>query len=161
MYPASLQKKIISYADAVSFRKKLTCKKLVFTNGCFDLVHVGHIQYLAQARELGDFLWLGLNSDDSVRGLKGEKRPIHSQQDRAILLAAFYFVDAVTIFSQNTPNELLSIVRPHLHVKGGDYVAEELPEYDTVVKNGGKVQVLSFLPGKSSTSVIEKIQSLS
>ena len=92
MYPASLQKKIISYADAVSFRKKLTCKKLVFTNGCFDLVHVGHIQYLAQARELGDFLWLGLNSDDSVRGLKGEKRPIHSQQDRAILLAAFYFV---------------------------------------------------------------------
>ncbi|MEM7182203.1 MAG: D-glycero-beta-D-manno-heptose 1-phosphate adenylyltransferase [Spirochaetota bacterium] len=161
MFPERIQEKIVPFPEVVSLRQKLQSEKIVFTNGCFDLVHVGHIQYLARARQLGDFLWLGLNSDISVRQLKGETRPIHTEEDRAILLAAFYFVDAVTIFSQNTPIELLSKVRPQLHVKGGDYIAEELPEYDIVVKNGGTVEVLPFLPGKSSTSVIERIQTLS
>ncbi|AYV54374.1 D-glycero-beta-D-manno-heptose 1-phosphate adenylyltransferase [Leptospira kmetyi] len=135
-------------------------KRIVFTNGCFDLVHKGHVTYLSQARELGDFLWVGLNADSSVKRLKGEQRPVVSEEDRAILLSNLRFVDAVTIFSQDTPLDLIRLVKPSIHVKGGDYKVEELPETPIVRQFGGEVKILPFVPGKSTSLLIEKILKL-
>lgn len=144
-----------SFADSI--RKN---KKIVFTNGCFDLVHKGHVTYLSQARELGDFLWVGLNADSSVKRLKGEQRPVVSEEDRAILLSNLRFVDAVTIFPQDTPLDLIRLVKPSVHVKGGDYKAENLPETPIVQQFGGEVKILPFVPGKSTSLLIEKILKL-
>lgn len=120
--------------------------RLVTTNGCFDILHAGHIRTLMGACELGDRLIVGLNSDASVRGLKGEDRPVVGEADRAATLAALPFVDWVQIFEEATPDRMLETVRPAVHAKGGDYVAEELPEYDLVRSLGGEVVILPVVP---------------
>ena len=132
-------------------------KRIVFTNGCFDILHPGHSQYLADAKSLGDILIVGLNSDASVSRLKGKNRPINDQDFRSQMLLALKPVDAVVIFEEDTPISVLSIVKPNVHVKGGDYKAEDLPEYETVVSNGGQVKCVSFVEGYSSSEIIAKI----
>jgi rfaE bifunctional protein nucleotidyltransferase chain/domain len=132
----------------------------VFTNGCFDLLHVGHTRYLQAARELGDRLVLGLNSDGSVRGLKGPSRPILPQEERAELLAALECVDYVLVFDESTADEAIKAVRPTLYVKGGDYDPERIPETPLVRALGGEVKVLPFVEGRSTTSLVSRIQSL-
>jgi rfaE bifunctional protein nucleotidyltransferase chain/domain len=129
-------------------------KKIVFTNGCFDLLHVGHIRYLAQAKKLGDFLIIGLNSDSSVKELKGEDRPINSFEDRANLLSAIESVDLVIMFEEQTPKNLIKDIVPDILVKGGDYNIEDIVGYQTVMQNGGQVKTLSFYDGYSSTNYI-------
>jgi len=130
-------------------------RKLVTTNGCFDLLHWGHIHYLNEARKLGDVLICGINSDASVRALKGKNRPIFPQRIRANQVAALQCVDYVTIFHEKTPERFLQIVRPAVHVKGGDYVAENLPERACVEENGGKVLCLPLVEGFSTTSILK------
>jgi len=132
-------------------------KKIVFTNGCFDLLHVGHIKYLSQAKDLGDILIIGLNSDKSVKKLKGNNRPINSFEDRAKLLAALKSVDLVIMFEEQTPENLIKEIIPDVLVKGGDYDIEEIVGYQTVIDNGGRVKTLSFYEGYSSTNYIDKI----
>ena len=136
---------------------KISRKRIIFTNGCFDLLHPGHVQYLADAKSLGDILIVGLNSDTSVSRLKGKNRPINDQDFRSQMLLALKPVDAVVIFEEDTPISVLSIVKPNVHVKGGDYKAEDLPEYETVVSNGGQVKCVSFVEGYSSSEIIAKI----
>ena len=132
-------------------------KKIVFTNGCFDLLHVGHIRYLSNAKKLGDFLIVGLNSDESVKILKGQNRPINKFEDRAMLLSALRSVDLVIMFEEQTPENLINKVVPNVLVKGGDYDIEDIAGYHTVIKNGGKVRTLDFYKGYSSTNYIKKI----
>ena len=132
-------------------------KKIVFTNGCFDLLHVGHIRYLSNAKKLGDFLIVGLNSDESVKILKGQNRPINKFEDRAMLLSALRSVDLVIMFEEQTPENLINKVVPNVLVKGGDYDIEDIAGYHTVIKNGGKVRTLDFYEGYSSTNYIKKI----
>ena len=139
-------------------RIKADRKKIVFTNGCFDLLHVGHIRYLAQAKRLGDFLIIGLNSDSSVKELKGEDRPINSFEDRATLLSAIESVDLVIMFEEQTPENLIKDIVPDILVKGGDYNIEDIIGYQTVMQNGGQVKTLSFYDGYSSTNYINKIK---
>ena len=139
-------------------RIKAERKKIVFTNGCFDLLHVGHTRYLAQAKKLGDFLIIGLNSDSSVKELKGEDRPINSFEDRATLLAAIESVDLVIMFEEQTPENLIKNIVPDILVKGGDYNIEDIVGYQTVIQNGGRVKTLSFYDGYSSTNYINKIK---
>ena len=138
-------------------RIKAERKKIVFTNGCFDLLHVGHIRYLAQAKKLGDFLIIGLNSDSSVKELKGEDRPINSFEDRATLLSAIESVDLVIMFEEQTPENLIKDIVPDILVKGGDYNIEDIVGYQTVIQNGGQVKTLNFYDGYSSTNYINKI----
>ncbi len=132
-------------------------KKIVFTNGCFDILHVGHIKYLSQAKDQGDILIIGLNSDKSVKKLKGNNRPINSFEDRAKLLAALKSVDLVIMFEEQTPENLIKEIIPDILVKGGDYNIEEIVGYQTVIDNGGRVKTLSFYEGYSSTNYIDKI----
>jgi rfaE bifunctional protein nucleotidyltransferase chain/domain len=132
-------------------------KQVVFTNGCFDLLHVGHIRYLQEARAMGDVLIVALNSDSSVRGLKGESRPINSENERAEIVAALECVDYVTIFQEATPITLLQDLQPPYYVKGGDYTEADLPEAETVIGYGGYVVVLPFEEGHSTSSLIERI----
>lgn len=132
-------------------------KKIVFTNGCFDLLHVGHIRYLSNAKKLGDFLIVGLNSDESVKILKGQNRPINQFEDRAMLLLALRSVDLVIMFEEQTPENLINKIVPDVLVKGGDYDIEDIAGYHTVIKNGGKVKTLDFYKGYSSTNYIKKI----
>ena len=139
-------------------RIKAERKKIVFTNGCFDLLHVGHVRYLAQAKKLGDFLIIGLNSDSSVKELKGEDRPINSFEDRATLLSAIESVDSVIMFEEQTPENLIKDIVPDILVKGGDYNIEDIVGHQTVVQNGGQVKTLSFYDGYSSTNYINKIK---
>lgn len=132
-------------------------KKVVTTNGCFDLLHVGHLRYLQEAKKLGDILVIGVNSDDSVRQLKGEKRPLVPEDERAEMLAGLECVDFVTIFSELDPIPLILDLRPDIHVKGGDYTLEQLPERKAVESYGGKCVVGINIPGKSTTDVIKLI----
>ena len=132
-------------------------KKIVFTNGCFDLLHVGHVKYLQQARRLGDLLVLGLNTDASIRRLKGPKRPLIDEAERAHILAALGCIDYVVLFDEETPYELIQLLRPDILVKGGDYTAEEVVGRDLVESWGGRVELISFVEGKSTTSTIDKI----
>ncbi|UVD74379.1 D-glycero-beta-D-manno-heptose 1-phosphate adenylyltransferase [Leptospira borgpetersenii] len=156
-----LKTRIVPWENVAIFANRIReNRRIVFTNGCFDLIHRGHITYLSQARELGDFLWIGLNADSSVRRLKGEQRPVVPEDDRAILLSNLRFVDAVTIFSQETPLELIRLIKPAIHVKGGGYKVEDLPETSIVREFGGKVEILPFVPGKSTSLLIEKILKL-
>ena len=131
---------------------------IVFTNGCFDILHAGHVRYLTAAEAMGDFLVIGLNSDASVRRLKGEGRPIVSEADRAEVLDALRAVDIVTIFDEPTAEELVRLVRPHVYVKGGDYSLDTLPEAKIVQAAGGRVEFIPFLEGHSTTGVIERIK---
>jgi rfaE bifunctional protein nucleotidyltransferase chain/domain len=133
-------------------------KKVVFTNGVFDIIHAGHVQYLEQARELGDMLVVGLNSDNSARGLgKGPGRPVNSEEDRATVLRALRAVDVVVVFGEPTPERIIRALRPQVHVKGGDYKAEDLPETAAVEEYGGEVRILPFLAGRSTTGILEKL----
>jgi rfaE bifunctional protein nucleotidyltransferase chain/domain len=144
--------------EQVLHQQKLRKGCLVFTNGVFDLVHPGHLDYLSRAREMGDQLWIGLNSDDSVRRLKGPERPVNPQSDRLALLVCLEFVDYLTIFTEDTPEGLLADLRPDIHIKGGDYAPEDLPEKAVVEKHGGRVCILPFREGYSSTKIIQRIQ---
>lgn len=141
-----------------NFRRKK--KKIVFTNGCFDVIHVGHIRYLRQARSLGDLLIVGLNSDSSVRKIKGSDRPIIPEEERAEVLAALEFVDYVAIFSEETPVNLIKLVHPDILVKGGDWSIDKIVGREIVEEYGGTVMPLPFHPGKSSSDIIEKIKKL-
>lgn len=134
-------------------------RKIVFTNGCFDLLHPGHIDYLSRARDLGDVLVIGLNSDASVHRIKGPTRPILDENSRALILASLSFTDAIILFDEDTPIELIRTVKPDILVKGGDYVAENVVGYDIVSQNGGQVIILPFLEGFSTTSLEQKILS--
>ena len=132
-------------------------KKVVFTNGVFDILHVGHLTYLEEARELGDVLIVGVNSDRSVKTNKGDKRPINPEKNRAEMLLGLKFVDFTVIFDEKTPENLLDLLKPDIHVKGGDYKKEDLPETEIVEKNGGEVKILSFVDNISTTEIINKI----
>ena len=133
-------------------------RRLVFTNGVFDILHAGHVQILNQCRELGDLLIVGVNSDASVRRLgKGPERPIHTVADRIIVLEGLRAVDAAVVFEEDTPSELISILKPEIHVKGGDYVAADLPETAVVEGYGGKVVILPLLEGRSTTRAVRAL----
>jgi D-beta-D-heptose 7-phosphate kinase/D-beta-D-heptose 1-phosphate adenosyltransferase len=136
-----------------SFRAR---QQIVFTNGCFDLLHRGHIYYLSKARELGDLLVLGLNSDDSVRRLKGPGRPVNDQQARAEVLAGLAFVDYLLIFHDDTPLNLINALRPDILIKGGDYKVEEIVGYREVLSWGGRIETIPLLEGYSTTAIINK-----
>jgi rfaE bifunctional protein nucleotidyltransferase chain/domain len=133
-------------------------KKVVFTNGVFDLLHLGHITYLAKAAELGDRLIIGLNSDSSVKRIKGDDRPVNDQSNRAAILAALFFVDAVVVFDEDTPFNLITALMPDILVKGADYVIENIVGGKEVIANGGEVKTINFVEGYSSTSIIQKIR---
>ena len=132
-------------------------KKVVFTNGCFDIVHLGHVDYLEKARNLGDKLVLGLNTDASVSRIKGPMRPIVDQNSRARVMASLEFVDLVVLFDEETPYELISTLIPDILVKGNDYLAENIVGADIVNKNGGKVETIELVKGYSTTNIINKI----
>ncbi len=133
-------------------------EKIVFTNGCFDLLHLGHVDYLEKARNLGDRLVIGLNTDDSVSRFKGPERPLQDQTSRARILAALQFVDLVVFFNEDTPLNLISELLPNILVKGSDYLAENIVGADVVKKAGGKVETIDFVPGYSTTRIVEKIK---
>lgn len=132
-------------------------KKIVFTNGCFDLIHTGHTRYLAAARALGDMLVVAVNSDSSVRAIKGEKRPINSQEDRAEALAALESVDFVTVFDEPDPSRVIAELQPDVLVKGGDWPLDKIIGRDAVEARGGKVVTIPFVEGASTTGIIERI----
>ncbi len=151
--------KIISKDKIASVLEPFRDKKIVFTNGCFDLLHVGHIRYLKEAKAQGDLLFLGLNSDSSIRGLKGESRPVQREEDRAEIILALEAVDFVSIFSEETPLELIRLVRPNVLVKGGDWPIPKIIGWDFVESYGGEVKSLSFVESRSTTSIIDRILS--
>ncbi|MBQ3450720.1 MAG: D-glycero-beta-D-manno-heptose 1-phosphate adenylyltransferase [Selenomonadaceae bacterium] len=132
-------------------------KKIVFTNGCFDIIHAGHVRYLTAAKNFGDVLIVGLNTDESVRKLKGASRPINTQDDRAEVLLGLKAVDHVIFFGEQTAENLIAEVKPAVYVKGGDYTLETLPEAKIVQSYGGCVEFINLVAGKSTTNVIEKI----
>ncbi len=157
-----IQSKIFAPEDYLKFRKTLSYwqikdKKLVFTNGCFDILHMGHIDYLSKAADFGHVLIVGLNTDASVRKIKGANRPVNDQNARAALLASLFFVDAVVMFDQDTPYELIKEVQPDFLVKGSDYKEEEIVGYDIVRSKNGKVIAIDLLEGYSTTSIIKKL----
>lgn len=137
---------------------KIEGKKVVFTNGVFDLLHIGHITYMAKAAELGDKLVIGLNSDSSVKRIKGDDRPVNDQNSRAALLAALFFVDAIVVFEEDTPLDLITALIPDILVKGADYSVENIVGAKEVIANGGEVKTINFVEGYSSTSIIQKIR---
>jgi len=133
-------------------------KKIVFTNGCFDILHLGHIDYLSKAKDEGNILIIGLNTDSSVSRIKGKSRPITDENSRANILASLQFVDAVILFDEETPYELISFVQPDVLVKGSDYKPEEIVGYDIVKAKNGKVVTIDFLEGYSTTAIEKKIK---
>lgn len=141
-----------------AFRENNTEKKIVFTNGCFDILHIGHVRYLQEAAKLGDMLVVGLNSDASVKRLKGESRPVNSENERAELLCALGFVDYVVIFEEDTPYEIIDLIQPDVLVKGGDYSNSYVVGTDIVEARGGKLVLIPFVEGKSTTNIIEKMK---
>ena len=143
--------------NAINDHKK-DSKKIVFTNGCFDILHVGHIRYLSEAKSLGDILVIGINSDKSVKELKGPSRPIYSLSDRALILSELRYVDYVVSFEEQTPLELIKIIMPDILVKGGDYTLETVVGSSEVIHSGGQVKLLQFHNGYSSTNYIDKIK---
>lgn len=133
-------------------------KKIVFTNGCFDILHLGHIDYLSKARDLGDVLIIGLNTDKSVRDIKGKTRPITDEVSRATILASLTFVDAIIYFGEETPYDLINFIQPDILVKGSDYKAEDIVGYDILKAKGGEVKTLDFLPGYSTSAIENRIK---
>lgn len=154
-----MQEKIKTLPELLSIRKRLKAegKRVVFTNGCFDLLHIGHIRYLAEAKSQGDVLVVGVNSDSSVRKLKGDKRPLVKDVERAELLAALTACDYVTIFAELTPESLIRALQPDVHVKGGDYRKEDLPEAEIVESYGGEVVLVNLILDHSTTDLIRVI----
>lgn len=161
-FEITLAQKIFKNKADTSLLKKLQefreqKKKIVFTNGCFDILHTGHLQYLMMAKNLGDELIIGINSDESVTALKGPTRPVNNQLDRQQALASLFFTSAIVVFQESTPIELIEVIRPDIHVKGGDYREEDLPETKIIKRHGGEVVILPFRKGYSTTQMIEKI----
>jgi len=148
------QATIVHQANVWRFQSK----KIVFTNGCFDLLHLGHIDYLAKAADLGSVLIVAVNSDKSVGTLKGKNRPINKEDQRAMILASLHFTDAVVLFDEETPFNLISMIRPDVLVKGSDYEIDKIVGADIVRQNGGKVTTIDFLPGYSTTLIEERIR---
>ena len=147
----------MTLADALELREGRT---LVFTNGVFDLLHAGHVRYLMEARALGDLLIVGVNSDASVRRLgKGPERPLNSAEDRVAVLEALRAVDAAVIFDEDTPIALIECLKPEIHVKGGDYQKDQLPETQVVEAYGGRVEILPFLEGRSTSDLVRRMRS--
>lgn len=134
--------------------------KIVFTNGCFDILHLGHIDYLSKAAAFGDVLIIGVNTDESVKNLKGSGRPINDENSRARILAALEFVDGVILFNEETPIHLIEAITPNVLTKGGDYTAEDVVGYDHVITSGGEVRIIDYLPGYSTSTIIQKILNL-
>ncbi len=149
--------KVMTWDEAATWRRGVR-GRVVFTNGVFDLLHPGHVDVLAQARALGDALVVGLNSDMSVRRLKGQERPVRTEAERAYVLAALRDVDAVVVFSEDTPQDLIRHLRPDVLVKGGDYTLETVVGRDDVEAWGGRVVIVPLRPGQSTTSIIEKLR---
>ena len=147
-------KKLISKVDSW----KESGDKIVFTNGCFDIIHKGHIELLARSADLGEKLIVGLNSDNSIQKIKGKSRPIIDEDSRALLLAALSFVDAVILFSEETPIKLITDIKPDILAKGGDYEKKSIIGHDIIKKNGGEVIVIPYIDGFSSTNIINKIK---
>jgi D-beta-D-heptose 7-phosphate kinase/D-beta-D-heptose 1-phosphate adenosyltransferase len=145
--------------DAIKAEQKQG-KKIVFTNGCFDILHRGHVTYLNHARDLGDVLVVGINSDESVKRLKGSERPVNSLEDRAYVLSALKSVDYVIPFEEDTPLNLIMLIMPNILVKGGDYTIDRIVGAQEVIANGGLVEIIPFVPGKSTSSIIETIKTL-
>lgn len=146
---------MLSVEQALALRRG---KRLVFTNGVFDVLHAGHVRYLKEARLLGDMLIVGINSDASVRRLgKGPNRPVNPLEDRAEVLSALRFVDAVVPFEEDTPERLISVLQPDVHVKGGDYTVDKLPESRIVLGYGGEVVILPLLEGRSTSSTLKRL----
>lgn len=135
-------------------------KKIAFTNGCFDILHVGHVRYLREAKKTADVLVLALNSDSSVRSIKGEKRPLMIENERAEILAALEFIDFVTIFNELTPQELIIYLKPDILIKGGDWEEEKVVGREEIKKWGGRVAIIPEVEGKSTTNIVEKIKKL-
>jgi D-glycero-beta-D-manno-heptose 1-phosphate adenylyltransferase len=156
--------KIVSWEALPAWRAALRAsgKRLVVTNGCFDLLHLGHVTYLETGRNLGDALLVGLNSDESVRQLKGEGRPVNCETDRAAVLAALQSIDGVCIFTDRTATRFLAAAQPDIYLKGGDYTLETLNQDErlTVEQHGGKISIIPFVPGKSTTELLKKISRL-
>lgn len=136
---------------------KAAGKKIIFTNGCFDILHVGHVRYLAAAKQLGDYLIVGLNSDSSIKLLKGSSRPINCEADRGEVLAALTAIDYIVVFDELTAEKLVADIKPDIYVKGGDYCEEKLPEAKIVAYNGGRTVILPEVVGRSSSNIIRKI----
>lgn len=157
------QSKIISRSEAARLVEEAEAfgKTVVFSNGCFDILHIGHIRYLQAARSLGDMLIVGVNTDDSVKRLKGPERPLNPEHERAEVLAALECVDFVTLFDEDTPIELIQAIKPHIHTKGGDYRPDSLPETETIKSLGGRIEIIRYdqtgTIGKSTTKLMDKI----
>ncbi len=145
--------------DLDKFLSSNVGKKIVFTNGCFDILHKGHVSYLTEAKKLGDLLVVGVNSDSSVKRLKGPERPINNEADRAYVLSQLKCVDFVEIFHEDTPLNLINKILPSILVKGGDWKSDQIVGAKEVIQNGGQVLSLNFVDGYSTTSIIQKIQS--
>lgn len=145
------------FHDAKALSDSIQGKQVVFTNGCFDILHAGHVTYLNAAKQEGDILIVGVNSDESVSRLKGPGRPINSIADRMVVLAALASVDYVISFSDNTPLKLIKAINPNILVKGGDYIVEDIVGYNHLKSYGGVVKTLAFIEGKSTTSIIENM----
>lgn len=155
-----LQTKILSFSALKGQLEKWrnANQKIVFTNGCFDLLHFGHVDYLTKARDLGDRLVVGLNTDGSITRIKGAARPINNEESRAAILAGMAYVDAVVLFDEETPINLVSMVMPDVLVKGGDYSIKEIVGHEIVLNNKGEVCTIDFVEGYSSSVLIEKIK---
>jgi rfaE bifunctional protein nucleotidyltransferase chain/domain len=160
----NFHKKIVAWNDLPGWRAAMRAsgKRLVVTNGCFDLLHVGHVTYLETARNYGDALLVGLNGDDSVRQLKGPERPVTPEDERAAVLGALESVDGVCIFTEKTATRFLAAAQPYVYVKGGDYTLDTLnqDERRAVEQAGGKIVIIPFVPGKSTTALLKKIMRL-
>lgn len=152
-----MDKKVIHREQLNGLKIKHKKEYIGFTNGCFDLIHLGHLQYLKKCKEYCDILIVGLNTDDSIQRLKGKTRPINNLEDRLAFLSYFEFIDYVTYFNENTPLDLIKEIKPDVLFKGGDYSLEEIVGYDFIKNNGGEVKTITFLNGYSSSKVIEKI----
>jgi rfaE bifunctional protein nucleotidyltransferase chain/domain len=155
-----MKDKIVSRTKLRAIVRKLqrAGRRVVFTNGCFDILHVGHVRYLSEARALGDILVIGMNSDRSVRRLKGAGRPLVGERERAEVLAALEMVGYVTVFGEDTPAELIAELRPDILVKGGDYRAEEVVGKEIVEASGGRVAIIPLVRGQSTTGLIRKLR---
>ena len=151
---------LIKRSELDNLIKKLRSegKTIVTTNGCFDILHVGHVRYLEKTKSFADVLIVALNSDKSVRSIKGEGRPINNENDRAEVLSALRSVDYVVLFDEDSPLDLLLQIKPDVHTKGADYTVETLPEAKGIMENGGRIEFITFVEGKSTTSIIEKMK---
>ncbi len=152
--------KLIEKENIDEYIKKLKAenKKIVFTNGCFDILHAGHVRYLKESKKFGDILIVGLNSDISVKKIKGESRPINPEMDRAEVLAGLEAVNYIVLFDETSPVKLLEEIKPDIYTKGADYTVETLPEAKTVLSYGGKIEFIKLVEGRSTTKIIDKIK---